>query len=126
MTTISSVLSTLSQATLIATNKRIGHREYPDVLGTFCVYEGFTVGFTTPSGTTSFLCLPLSEENIDYYSTNTLFGNFSVKPVKVAEYNTFIPNKNSSDAACALCQVFGRDTILVLPATDRCIPLWIK
>ena len=55
-----------------------------DLLGTSCVYEGFTVGFTTSTSATSFPCLPLSEENIDCYRTNSSLGKFPVKPIMAA------------------------------------------
>ena len=118
--------NTISQ---ISTYDRIGNKQCPDVPGTSLVYYGFTAGFQTATGATTFSCLPLPAEHIKYYDpAESEYTNSSeVQFVNVTEYRTFLPNRNNCASYCALCKVEGRNTIQVLPATDTCIDsTWTK
>ena len=107
---------------IFATYERIGSDECPSVPGTSRIYEGFTAAFSTAAGSTSFKCLPIQEENINYFDTDTTFTNASeIRYVNATEYRTFLGNSiNNHDAYCAVCQVDSRDTIQIIPASERC------
>ena len=107
---------------IFTTYERIGSDDCPSVPGTTRIYEGFTAAFTTAAGSTSFKCLPIQEEYINYFDTGSTYTNVSeIRFVNATEYRTFIGNsKNNHDAYCAVCQVDGRDTVQVIPATDSC------
>ena len=61
--------SAISQPTqTFFTYERIGSNKCPDVTGTSLVYYGFTAGFQTVTGATTFSCLPIPEQYISYYS----------------------------------------------------------
>ena len=109
---------------IFATYERIGHDECPGAPGTTLIYEGFTAGFSTMTGSTSFKCLPIQEEHISYFAdTDAKYTNTSeIRFVNATEYRTFKGGNsiNNHDAYCAVCHVSGRDTIQVIPATDQC------
>ena len=116
---------------VFGTYSRIGHDNCPNTPGTFLVYEGFTAGFTTSTGSTTFKCLPTGEEHISYYDDqdSKYTDHSEVRFVNVTEYRTFVRGgtTNYFDAVCAVCLVNGRDTIQVLPATDTCMDSsWTK
>lgn len=97
--------------------------------GTYSIYSGNTVGYQSNNGDIDFRCMPKSgnihydsSKNTDYTGsphTKVIFG-------EVVRYNTFLKDKNNRTAACALCQIDGREVIEMLPATNNCSEGWTR
>ena len=68
--------------------------------------------------------MPIKNEHINY-NRGTLKYELSLQEQvysgNVTEYGT---RSNHQDAACAVCMVEGRGSIVVLPGTDRCLDSW--
>ena len=54
------VLSAVSISCISNISQTIGNKQCPDVPGTSLIYYGFTAGFQTATGATTFSCLPLT------------------------------------------------------------------
>ena len=101
-------LTTKPQKTI--TYERIGHFSCPDVPGTSLVYTGFTAGFPSTLGDTTYKCMPREPEDIDYLPDDqSHFDNDSeIYFLKAVEYRTFDENKHFNDVPCATCSIEGR------------------
>ncbi len=75
---------------------------------------------------TGFRCMPLNNEDIDYYQDNAIYEEDQLYSGNVTGYITFTKS-NNYDAACAVCMVEGRGSTLIIPGTFQCKdPSWTK
>ncbi len=105
------------------TYERIGNKGCPKNPGTTMIYSGVTVSYSfynnTPTSYAGFRCMPTDDEDINYSPGTFKYDEYQVYSGNVTEYITFA-DTNHYDAACAVCMVEGRGSIVVLPATDVC------
>ncbi len=107
------------------TYERIGNIECPKTSGTSLIYRGVTISYSynstqnAPTSYSGFRCMPLDSEDIAYNTDDSPFEEDQVYSGNVTGYITFTKS-NEHDAACAVCIVEGRGTIVVLPGTNKC------
>ena len=127
--TMSSITVTLQLSHVkYTTYERIGNTECPDTPGTSLVYSGVTISYSfyngTPSSYSGFRCMPIKNEHINY-NRGTLKYELSLQEQvysgNVTEYGT---RSNHQDAACAVCMIEGRGSIMVMPGRDKCLDSW--
>ncbi len=123
-------LSSLSVALRVpvkyTTYERIGNSYCPIYFsGISMIYSGVTVSYSfnngTPTSYSGFRCMPLYVD-IEYYNG---FGPGyllmdQVYSENITKYKTFMPSDNY-DAACAVCMVEGRGSIMVIPGKLECL-----
>ncbi len=106
------------------TYERIGKKECPDIQGTTTIYQGVTISYSfynnTPTSYAGFRCMPLDKEYINYSTDKYTYKEEQVNSGNVTGYITFTPS-NHHDAACSVCMVEGRGSIMVMPGTDQCL-----
>ncbi len=103
------------------TYERIGNTECHD--GAEKIYNGVTVAYNTSTHYTGFRCLSTDINDINYQKLSEYNNTEEIFYDKVAEYKTFTKS-NNHNAACAVCMVKGRGSIMVLPGTDKCLDSW--
>ncbi len=107
--------------------ERIGKKECPDISGTSMIYSGVTISYSfynnTPTSYAGFRCMPLDKEYINYNMDKFEYDQELVNGGNVTGYVTFTTS-NHHDAACAVCMVEGRGSIMVLPGTNKCLDSW--
>ncbi len=114
---LSSASLYLSQSHEIPSYERIGDTECH---GAKKIYDGVTVGYNT---STRFRCLSTDVNDINYQDISKYNSMEQIVYAKVAEYKTFT-DANNHNAACAVCMVKGRGSIMVLPGTNKCLDSW--
>ncbi len=122
---IAIVKSSLGFTSKHTTYERIGNNECPNIWGTMQLYTGITISYKTSTSYTGFKCMPYTD--IKYYPGNesTYNSTEQINYGKMVEYKTFT-NSNNYTAACAVCMVEWRSSIMVLPATYECLGGWTK
>ena len=103
------------------TYERIGNKDCPKSSGTSLIYSGITISYSfnnnTPSSYSGFRCMPTDAKDIAYYTENFMYEQ--EYSGAITEYITFT-DSNHHDAACAVCMIEGRGSIVVLPSTYVC------
>ena len=124
-------LSSLSVALRVpvkyTTYERIGRFQCPYTPGTTTTYQGVTVSYSynngAPTSYSGFRCMPLYDD-IDYYNGPGYPPGYplmdQVYSENITKYKTFMPSDNY-DAACAVCMVEGRGSIVVIPGKIDCL-----
>ncbi len=117
---LSSVSLHLSQSLKYVTYERIGNTECH---GAEKIYDGVTVAYNTSAHYTGFRCLSNDVNDINYQDISKYNNTEEIFYDKVAEYKTFTKS-NNHNAACAVCMVKGRGSIMVLPGKNKCLDSW--
>ncbi len=114
------------------TYERIGNKKCPDISGTTTIYSGVTISYSynnnnIPTTYPGFRCMPTNDEDINYYTGSLIYTKDQVYNGNATGYITFINSNYHGGAACAVCMVEGRGSIVVLPGTNKCKdPSWTK
>ncbi len=103
-----------------ATYERIGNTECH---GAEKIYNGVTVSYNTSAHYTGFRCLSTNASDIIYQDISEYNNTEEIFYGKAAEYKTFTKS-NNHNAACAVCMVKERGSIMVLPGTNKCLDSW--
>ena len=102
---------------------RWGKSSCPSTPGTELVYAGRTGGtqFSHRGGGANQLCMPLDPQYSSYTPGVQGYSYmYGAQPVG------HISTKQNHDAPCAICYVFTRETVLMVPAKTSCPTSWIK
>ena len=105
------------------TYERIGYKECPKGQDVEKIYDGITVSYNTSSHYTGFRCMSTNESYIKYHGISNYTSTEQIIFGKVAEYKTFT-KANDHNAACVVCRVKGRGSIMILPGTFECLVSW--
>ena len=105
---------------------RWGKSTCPQVGGTELVYSGIAGGtfYTHRGGGANYLCMPKVPE----YSPTLRYqsGVRSHAFVYGAEYNRPLQGGHDHNVPCAVCRVYTRSTVLMIPAKATCPSSWTR
>ena len=97
------------------------------ITGTQLVYAGRAAGswFNHKGGGANYLCLPNEPSYLQYQSGTQAFRDYPYG----SEYETTdgpLSSFHDQNVPCAVCYVFTRGTVLMVPAKTTCPPSWTR
>ena len=107
-----------------STYTRWGSSTCPDVSGTTLVYSGYAGGtaYFNRGGGSNQLCMPLDPE----YTLPTESGVQGNSLVYGSEYESAFLGSQNENVPCAVCLVYTRSEILMIPGKTSCPSSWIR